>query len=201
MLENGAVIVIEGRAHALAPPVDGGLGQALAERGVPYRRGEVIVAVDGEHATAVIEVIGELGLDYQITRNRAALMVLPAGITKGTGLATVLAEMNFSPHNTVAVGDAENDLSLFGIAEIGAAVADAVSSVRRNADIVLDKRTAPVSPSLTGPYLTGHNVGAQRVGGSTSEHSMTQPRPAYREAKAGFWLLDPPRREKATSSA
>ena len=86
----------------------------------------MIVAVDGEHATAVIEVIGELGLDYQITRNRAALMVLPAGITKGTGLATVLAEMNFSPHNTVAVGDAENDLSLFGIAEIGAAVADAV---------------------------------------------------------------------------
>lgn len=156
VLENGAVIVIEGRAHALAPPVDGGLGQALAERGVPYRRGDVIFAVDGEHAATVIEVIGELGLDYQITRNRAALMVLPAGITKGTGLAAMLAEMNLSPHNTVAVGDAENDLSLFGIAEIGAAVADAVSSVRRNADIVLDKPDgAGVAELLTGPYLTG----------------------------------------------
>ncbi|MGA9356979.1 MAG: HAD family hydrolase [Mycobacterium sp.] len=156
VLENGAVIVIEGRAHALAPPVDGGLGQALAERGVPYRRGEVIIAADGEHAKTVIEVIGELGLDYQITRNRAALMVLPAGITKGTGLATVLAELNLSPHNTVAVGDAENDLSLFGIAEIGAAVADAVSSVRRNADIVLDEPDGSgVAELLTGPYLTG----------------------------------------------
>ena len=156
VLENGAVIVIEGRAHTLAPPVDGGFAQALADRGVPYRRGEVLVAVDGEHAATVVEVIGELGLDYQITRNRAALMVLPAGITKGTGLATILAEMNLSPHNTVAVGDAENDLSLFGLAEIGAAVADAVPSVRRNADIVLDEPDgAGVAELLTGPYLNG----------------------------------------------
>ncbi len=156
VLENGAVIVIEGRAHALAPPVDGGLAQALGDRGVPYRRGEVLVAVDGEHAATVVEVIGELGLDYQITRNRAALMVLPAGITKATGLATMLAEMNLSPHNTVAVGDAENDLSLFAIAEIGAAVADGVPSVRRNADIVLDEPDgAGVAELLTGPYLSG----------------------------------------------
>ena len=156
ILENGAVIVIDGQAHALAPPVGGGLDQALAHRGVPFRRGEVILAVDGKHATTVVEVIGELGLDCQISRNRFALMVLPAGITKGTGLAAILAEMNLSAHNTVAVGDAENDLSVFGIAEIGAAVADAVPSVRRYADIVLDKPNgAGVAELLTGPYLNG----------------------------------------------
>ena len=53
-------------------------------------------------------------------------MVLPAGVTKGTGLGAVLAEMSLSPHNTVAVGDAENHLSLLGMAEIGVAVADAI---------------------------------------------------------------------------
>lgn len=159
VLENGAVTVIEGQARALAPPVDGGLDRALADRGVPYRRGEVIVAVDGDHAATIVELIGELGLDYHIARNRTALMVLPAGITKGTGLATLLAEMNLSPHNTVAVGDAENDLSLFGIAEIGAAVADAVPSVRRSADILLSNPNGSgVAELLTGPYL----IGAQR---------------------------------------
>ncbi len=117
VLENGTVTVVDGLSHALAPPVDGGLAQALSDRGIPCRRGEVILAIDGEHTPAVVDLIGELGLDYQIIRNRSALMVLPAGITKGTGLAVMLAAMNLSPHNTVAVGDAENDLALFGIAD------------------------------------------------------------------------------------
>ncbi len=156
VLENGAVIVIDGQTHALAPPVDRDVDDALANRGVPYRRGEVLVAVDGEHAAAVVEVIAELGMDYQIIRNRAALMVLPAGITKGTGLEALLAKMNLSPHNTVAVGDAENDLSLLGVAEIGAAVADAVSSVRRFADVDLDEPDgAGVAALLALPYLSG----------------------------------------------
>ena len=61
--------------------------------------------------------------------------------------------MNLSPHNTVAVGDAENDLSLFGIAEIGVAVANAVPSVREHADLVLDKNNgAGVADLLAGPY-------------------------------------------------
>ena len=107
----------------------------------------MLVAVDGEHAATVVEVIGELGLDYQITRNRAALMVLPAGITKATGLATMLAEMNLSPHNTVAVGDAENDLSLFAIAEIGAAVATVSRQFGEMPILSLTNRTGPVSLS------------------------------------------------------
>ncbi|MDI3315304.1 MAG: HAD hydrolase family protein [Mycobacterium sp.] len=156
VLENGAVAVIDGKARALSAPVDSALDDALAIRRVPYRRGVVLLAVDGDHAAAVVEAIGELGLDCQIIRNRAALMVLPAGVTKGTGLGAVLAELNRSPHNTVAIGDAENDLSLFAMAEIGAAVADAVPSVREHADLVLD---APdglgVAGLLTGPYLSG----------------------------------------------
>ena len=156
VLENGAVIVIDGKARALSAPVDDGLVDALTARGVPHRRGEVLLAIDGMHAATVVEVIGELGLDYQVVWNRAAMMVLPAGITKGTGLGAVLAEMHLSPHNTVAVGDAENDLSLFGMAEIGAAVANAIPSVRQHADLVLDQADGDgIVDLLTGPYLSG----------------------------------------------
>lgn len=156
VLENGAVAVINGQTHPLAAPVDAALDAALTDRGVPFRRGEVLVAVDGKHASAVLEVIGELGLDCQIIRNRSALMVLPAGVTKGTGLGALLAAINLSPHNAVAVGDAENDLSLFGVAEIGAAVADAVDSLRHHADLVLRKPDgAGVAELLASPYVTG----------------------------------------------
>jgi len=42
-------------------------------------------------------------------------------VTKGSGLGAVLTELNLSAHNTIAVGDAENDLSLFATAEVGVA--------------------------------------------------------------------------------
>ncbi|HZE16774.1 MAG TPA: HAD family hydrolase, partial [Mycobacterium sp.] len=156
VLENGAVAVIDGTTRALSAPVDAALDDALAARGVPYRRGEVLVAVDGEHAATVVEAIGELGLDCQIVRNRAALMVLPAGVTKGTGLGAVLAEMDLSPHNMLAVGDAENDLALLAMAGIGVAVADAVPSVREHADLVLEQQDgAGVAELLAGPYVSG----------------------------------------------
>lgn len=156
VLENGAVVRTGGGTHRLVAPVDRVLDDALAERGVPFRRGEVLLAVDGEHAATVVEAIGTLGLDAQIVRNRAAVMVLPAGVTKGTGLGAVLIDMDLSLHNTIAVGDAENDLSLFGMAEIGVAVANAVPSVREHADLVLEKGDgAGVAELLTGPHVGG----------------------------------------------
>lgn len=160
VLENGAVAVIDGTARALATPVDGALYEALTDRGVPHRRGQVLGAFDGEHAKTVLDAIGELGLDCQIVRNRESFMVLPAGVTKGTGLRAVLSEMNLSAHNTIAVGDAENDLSMFRMAEVGAAVVNAVPSLRERADLILDAEDGDgVATLLTGPYL----VGAQRI--------------------------------------
>jgi hypothetical protein len=155
VLENGAVTEIDGTSSALAAPVDTTLDDALTMRGIPYRRGEVRLAADSKHTATVVEVLGELGLDCQIVHNRAALMVLPAGVSKGTGLESVLATMNLSPHNAVAVGRCRNDLSLFAIAEIGVAVANAVPSVRRHADLVLEEQDgAGVAALLTGPYLS-----------------------------------------------
>ncbi len=156
VLENGAVVVVAGRSRALAPPPDPVLTELLAERGVPFRLGDVLLAVDGTEAGAVVDAIAELELDYQVLHNRAAAMVLPAGVTKGTGLAAVLVELNHSPHNAVAVGDAENDLSMLQTAEVGVAVANAVRTVRAHADLVLDGEDGDgVAALLTGPLLTG----------------------------------------------
>ena len=156
VLENGAVLELRGRVRMLAPPVDPALGELLRERGVPVRSGDVLLAVDGSRTAAVAAAIAELELDYQVLHNRAAAMVLPAGVTKGTGLLGALAELNRSPHNTVAVGDAENDLSMLQAAEVGAAVANAVHTVRQRADVALDLEDGQgVAALLTGPLLAG----------------------------------------------
>ncbi len=156
VLENGAVAVIGGRSRRLCPPVDPELAERLDARGVPVRRGEVLLAVDGVHSPAVADAIAELELDCQIVHNRAATMVLPAGVSKGTGLSRTLADLDLSPHNCVGVGDAENDLSLLAATEVGVAVANAVGSVRQHADLVLDRENGTgIAELLHGPYLSG----------------------------------------------
>jgi hydroxymethylpyrimidine pyrophosphatase-like HAD family hydrolase len=156
VVENGAVVIIDGNSELLTEPVDLALDEALTARNIPFRRGQVLVAVDGQHCAAVADTIALLGLDCQIIRNRNALMVLPTGVTKGSGLGAALARLNRSPHNAIAVGDAENDIPMLMEAELGVAVANAISSVKHKADLVLNKpNAAGVLELLRGPLLSG----------------------------------------------
>ena len=154
--ENGAVLHTAAGARPLASPVDPAIQDALAGRGVSARAGQVLLAMAAKDAVTAAEVIAGLGLDCQVIRNRSAAMILPAGVTKGTGLLAALDELGLSPHNAIAVGDAENDLALLQTAEVGAAVASAVPSLAARADLRLSSPDgSAVTELLTGPLLTG----------------------------------------------
>jgi hydroxymethylpyrimidine pyrophosphatase-like HAD family hydrolase len=137
--ENGAVLLDADGARDLAPAIDPDLAHALAHREVPFRTGRVVLACDAGYAATALEEVGRLGLDCQLVRNRGALMVVPSGVTKGTGLVEALGELGVSRHSTLAVGDAENDLQLLEVCELGVAVANAVESVKLHADVVLER--------------------------------------------------------------
>jgi hydroxymethylpyrimidine pyrophosphatase-like HAD family hydrolase len=155
--ENGAVLHTATGARPLAEPVDLAVDKALAGRGVVTRRGRVLVAIDGSDVGTVVDVLTELGLDCQVVHNRAAAMILPAGVTKGSGLLCALDELGLSAHNAIAVGDAENDFALLQAAEVGVAVANAVPSLAEHADLVLDRPDGEgIAALLAGPLLTGH---------------------------------------------
>jgi hydroxymethylpyrimidine pyrophosphatase-like HAD family hydrolase len=154
--EDGAVAARAGHDRLLAAPVPGELDAALAARGVRFRRGEVLLACDLADEPAVLEAVRELGLECQLTSNRSALMVLPAGVTKGSGLAAALADLGISPHSAAAVGDAENDHSLLATAELGVAVGNAVASLKAAADMVFDQPDGcGVASFLRGPVIAG----------------------------------------------
>lgn len=154
--ENGAVLSRGTATRNLTPPVDPRLGLALAHRGVPLRHGRILLACDAVYEATVRHEIKRLGLGCQVIRNRAALMVLPAGVTKATGVLAGLAEFEISRHSTVAVGNAENDTSLLEACGVGIAVADAVQELKDHADVVLDEPNGEgVRELLDGPILTG----------------------------------------------
>lgn len=111
--------------------------QALQARNVsPLGVGRVIVSTWEPHETTVLELIQELGLELQVIFNKGAVMVLPSGVNKATGLEAALNRMGLSPHNVVAVGDAENDHAFLNLCEFSVAVANALPMVKERADWV-----------------------------------------------------------------
>ena len=109
----------------------------LRQRGVgPISVGRVIVATWEPHESTVLATIRDLGLELQVIFNKGAVMILPAGVNKATGLASALEKMGLSPHNAVGIGDAENDHALLAMCECSAAVANALPTLKDAADIV-----------------------------------------------------------------
>jgi hypothetical protein len=137
--ENGAVVYCPATREEklLGEPPPKPFVRALRERGVsPLAVGRVIVATWKPHETTVLEVIRDLGLELHVTFNKDAVMVLPAGLSKATGLAEALRELGLSAHNVVGVGDAENDHAFLRLCECRAAVANAVPMLKDGADLV-----------------------------------------------------------------
>ena len=85
----------------------------------------------------MLEVIRDLGLELQIIFNKGAVMILPPGVNKASGLAAALRELALSAHNVVGVGDAENDHAFLRACGCSAAVANALPIVKDSADIML----------------------------------------------------------------
>jgi hydroxymethylpyrimidine pyrophosphatase-like HAD family hydrolase len=101
--------------------------------------GEVIVATWQPHESTALRLIREMNLELQIIFNKDAVMVLPTGVNKASGLHAALDEMGLSLLNTVGVGDAENDLVMLGQCGASAAVENALDTVKQRADIVLKR--------------------------------------------------------------
>ncbi len=176
--ENGAVVFdpSNGQQRLIGKAAPASLVQRLQERGVePLSVRRSIVATWEPNETVALEVIRELGLELHITFNKGAVMILPAGVDKGAGLAAALADLEISPHNVVAVGDAENDSSFMQLCGCAAAVANALQALKLDADITLNRESgegvvellemlASRDAELVPPQRRGIRLGVDREG-------------------------------------
>jgi HAD superfamily hydrolase (TIGR01484 family) len=138
--ENGALLVWpnENREEILGEPPPEAFLTQMVQRGVkPFSQGKVIFATWRPHEAAVLETIQSLGIEYQIIFNKRAVMVLPSGINKASGLAKALKRMKLSPGNVVGVGDAENDHAFLESCAVAAAVDNALPALKDRCDLVL----------------------------------------------------------------
>jgi hydroxymethylpyrimidine pyrophosphatase-like HAD family hydrolase len=131
--ENGAVLY-EPRSREqtlLGKPPPAQFVQRLRElTGNSIGTGKVIVDTRLPHHTAVLQAIQEMGLELQIVFNKDAVMVLPAGVNKASGMDHALRKLGLSPHEAIGIGDAQNDHSFLERCECAVAVANAVPAIR-----------------------------------------------------------------------
>jgi hypothetical protein len=135
--ENGALLyrpaTREERLLAERPPDE--FSRELIHRGAErVSIGKVIVATWRPHETTAVKVIRDLGLELQVVFNKGAVMILPSGVNKATGLKAALQELGLSPHNVVGVGDAENDHAFLGLCECSVAVSNALDTLKQRVD-------------------------------------------------------------------
>ena len=79
----------------------------------------------------------ELALDWHVILNKDAVMVLPHGVSKATGLAAALRELEIRTEETIGVGDAENDLDFLKVCGLSVAVGDALDKVKVVATVTM----------------------------------------------------------------
>jgi hydroxymethylpyrimidine pyrophosphatase-like HAD family hydrolase len=110
---------------------------SLTKQGVsPISTGRVIVATWEPHEKAVLKTIHDMGLEMQIIFNKGAVMVLPSGINKASGLKAALKILGLTPNDCIGVGDAENDHAMLTYCALGVAVSNALPAVKERADYV-----------------------------------------------------------------
>ena len=136
--ENGAVLAFPNDLSWLHghPPSPVFLDE-LRHREIEFKAGQCIVEADAASAPRILASIRDLELPLVLAFNRDRLMVLPQAVSKGTGLHRALTALRLSVHNTIAIGDAENDHDLLAVCELAVAVGWGSEALQKIADEIL----------------------------------------------------------------
>jgi HAD superfamily hydrolase (TIGR01484 family) len=135
--ENGAVMYQPAtrQSEILAQAPSEILLQELARRGIaPLAVGSSIVTTSLANEPEVRDALSKLRLDCQLVANDGALIILPSEVNKASGVKEALRQLGISAHNLAVIGDAENDLALFRLAEHAVAVHNADEATKSCAD-------------------------------------------------------------------
>ncbi len=142
--ENGALLYFpaSNKTTLLGSTPPDALIEALRQRQVePLNVGQGIVSTRIPYDLTATEAIAELGLSWQISLNKGAVMLLPEGVDKYSGLKTALHKMNLASEQVVGVGDGENDIPLLNLCGLSVSVANALPVLKDCSDWVMTKHS------------------------------------------------------------
>lgn len=154
--ENGGVLYFPAKAmiRELGPAPPPRLLAELDEKGIAHHAGRVIVGVHRGEEARVRDVLASVGVRLEFAYNRASLMLVPPGISKGGGVRQAIQALGLSFHDVLAMGDAENDGELFDACGWAACPGNAVQELKNRADFVFPGENGhAIAQAIMGPIL------------------------------------------------
>ena len=106
-------------------------------REVAVRFFEIIASSARENTDKITKILKDSRLDSKLVPNKDSIMICPPGVDKGSSVAETVA--HYGPTSQILLtcfGDGENDIALFGPADIRVAVSNAVPELKKIADYV-----------------------------------------------------------------
>lgn len=103
--ENGALIFDPKTRNEILlgeRPPQNFIDELIQNNVAPLSIGKVIVATWEPNEAIVLQAIHHAHIEYQVIFNKGAVMVLPPGINKASGLQAALDHLQMSAHNAVA---------------------------------------------------------------------------------------------------
>jgi len=155
--ENGGVLYspLTRETRVIASPPPPAFATELIQRGIPVSTGHVIVATVEPHELVVLKLIKEMALELQVIFNKGAVMVLPAGVNKASGLQVALQSYGIPLSEVVGVGDAENDSAFLEHCGLPVAVANALPALRERVKYVTRSNAGAGVTELIDSLLRG----------------------------------------------
>jgi hydroxymethylpyrimidine pyrophosphatase-like HAD family hydrolase len=172
--ENGALLYrpSDRSESLLADPPPPSFAAELIARGADrVSLGRVVVATWRPHELTAQALIDERALPLQVILNKNAVMVLPQGVSKASGLAHALESLNLDPSQTASIGDAENDLAMLAMTGLGAAVANALPPVKTAAHLVTPSDHGAGVSELIDRLLSPRSLGRSSATGPRIPHT------------------------------
>ena len=93
-----------------------------------------------ENSQEISRLLRISGIDSKLTVNKDSIMVCPPGVDKGSGVSAAVEHLAKTGEiELTCFGDGENDVALFGPADVSVAVSNAVDPLKKIADVVTNK--------------------------------------------------------------
>jgi len=140
VLENGALIMINDKVYYNIPKswpkLRFEIGKRLSAERLNFTYGEVIIYLNNV-SNNICDLFSDL-YEVSVEWNRSDVMIMPKGVNKGNGIKKFAEILGFKGR-IIAVGDSQNDVSLFKAADFKVAVNNALKEIKEMADLVLNK--------------------------------------------------------------